>query len=249
MNEENQFHISFFKPTTERARRNRNKVVVLVSIWAIGVFGFHFLLRAIEKPTPEPVLIEFNEVWENVKADKATDAELQVFAHSVLQVAGKVFITPEHRAGLNNGLTWATFKLADSAQKVAIKEALVDFEKVAKEVEVLTEEKYQKAKSKLAALAIVPLGLKSNELIAKFLPLELRSNMLDNFPDGQKEVVATAMPLYTIHNQSVLTDMKFLGFPFHYFYSAVFLLILFIGICWFYSFSTDRINKKLGIYE
>jgi putative solute:sodium symporter small subunit len=249
MNEENQFHISFFKPTTERARRNRNKVVVLVSIWAIGVFGFHFLLRAIEKPTPEPVLVEFNKVWDKVKADEASTAELQIFAKSVLQVSGKVFIQPNHRAALNNGLTWATYKLADSAQKVAIMEALIDFEKVAKEVEVLTDDKYQKAKSKLAALAIVPLDLKPNELISKFLPLELRSNMMESFPEEQKQVVATAMPLYTIHNQSVLTDMKFLGFPFHYFYTAVFLLILFIGICWFYSFSTDRINKKLGIYE
>ncbi|PLX23768.1 MAG: hypothetical protein C0599_03830 [Salinivirgaceae bacterium] len=249
MNEENQFHISFFKPTTERARRNRNKVVVLVSIWAIAVFGFHFLLKAIEKPTPEPVLLEFNKVWDKVKADEASTAEMQVFAKSVLQVTGKVFIQPNHRAAFNNGLTWATFKLADSAQKVAIKEALVDFEKVAKNVEMLTDDKYQSAKSKLAALAAVPLGLNSNELIAKFLPLELRSSMMDSFSEKQKAVVAEAMPFYTIHNQSVLTDTKFLGFPFHYFYTAVFLLILFIGICWFYSYSTDRINKKLGIYE
>ncbi len=249
MNENNQFHISFFRPTTERARKNRNKVVWLVAIWAIGVFGFQFLLRAIEKPTPEPVLVEFNQVWDNVKSGNASDQELQTFAHSALQVAGKVFIKPEHRAALDNGITWATMKLADSAQKVAINRALLDFEKSASEVEVLTEEKYQSAKKKLAALARVPLGLKPNELLTKFLPLELRPNMAGEFTKENKKIVAEAMPLYTTHYQSVLTDTKFLGFPFHYFYTAVFLLILFIAICWFYSFTTDKINKKLQISE
>ncbi|HKK60734.1 MAG TPA: sodium/substrate symporter small subunit [Salinivirga sp.] len=249
MNENNQFHISFFRPTTERARKNRNKVVWLLAIWAIGVFGFQFLLRALEEPTPEPVLTEFNEVWDNVKSDNANKHELQTFAKSALQVTGKVFIKPEHRNALDNGITWATMKLADSAQKIAISQALIDFEKAAKDLEVLSDENYQTARNNLAALARVPLGLKSNELLTNFLPLELDSKMAGSFTDENKKIVAKAMPLYTIHNQSVLTDTKFLGFPFHYFYTSVFLLILFIVICWFYSFTTDKINKKLKISE
>ncbi|RKX20065.1 MAG: hypothetical protein DRP35_06675 [Candidatus Zixiibacteriota bacterium] len=43
--------------------------------------------------------------------------------------------------------------------------------------------------------------------------------------------------------------MRFLGFPFHYFYTAVFLLVLFVGLCWIFCFQTDRIYKKLGIEE
>ena len=57
------------------------------------------------------------------------------------------------------------------------------------------------------------------------------------------------MGLYLIHNRSVLTDTKFLGFPFHYFYTAVFLLILFVGLCWLYCIRTDMFHKKYGIED
>lgn len=249
MNEDNQFHISFFRPTTERARKNRNKVLVLLIIWVFGVFGFQILLRIMEKPTPEPVLTEFNQVWNQVKTNQATDPELQVFAKSLLQVTGKVFIEPEYRKALDNGITWATLQLADSAQQIAIMDALISFEKIAADIEMLGDETYNNAKNNLTALARVPLELHPNELLVRILPLELRSDMAAELTKENKEIIEEAMPLYTIHNRSVLTDTIFLGFPFHYFYTAVFLLILFIGICWFYSFTTDKINKKLHIYE
>jgi len=249
MNEDNQFHISFFRPTTERARKNRDKVLVLLIIWVLGVFGFQILLKILEKPTPEPVLTEFNEVWNQVKTNQATNAELQVFAKSVLQVTGKVFIEPEYRKALDNGISWATMQLADSAQQAAIMDALISFEKIAADIEMLSNEDYFNAKNNLTALASVPLGLHPNELLAKLLPLELRSEMVSELTKENKEIIERAMPLYTTHNRSVLTDTIFLGFPFHYFYTAVFLLIMFIGICWFYSFTTDKINKKLHIYE
>ena len=249
MDENNQFHISFFRPTTERAKKNRNKVLVLLVIWGFGVFGFQILLKVLEKSTPEPVLTEFNDVWSQVKSGQATDTELQVFARSVLQVAGKVFIEPEHRKAFDNGITWATMQLADSAQKTAIMNALISFEKIAADIEVLGEESYGTAKNNLTALAIVPLELHPNELLTRLLPMELRSEMADELTEENKEIIEKALPLYTTHNRSVLTDTIFLGFPFHYFYTAVFLLIMFIGICWFYSFTTDKINKKLHIYE
>lgn len=249
MNENNHYHISFFRPTTDRALKNRNKVVWLVAVWAIGVFGFQFLLRALEEPTPEPVQTEFNQVWEQVKTGNANKQELQTFAHCALQVTGKVFIKPEHRMALDNGITWATMHLADSAQKAAITQALVIFEKQAEDLEDLSDGNYQKAKDELAALASVPLGLKSDDLLTVFLPLELRSELAGEFTEANKKIVERAVPLYTTHNQSVLTDTKFLGFPFHYFYTSVFLLILFIAICWFYSFTTDKINRKLQISE
>jgi putative solute:sodium symporter small subunit len=57
------------------------------------------------------------------------------------------------------------------------------------------------------------------------------------------------MKKYLIHNQSFLTDFKFLGFPFHYFYTAIFLLILFVGLCWLYCVKADSLNAKLGIVD
>ena len=72
---------------------------------------------------------------------------------------------------------------------------------------------------------------------------------MESFDTESRDVVAEAMGLYLIHNRSVLTDLKFLGFPFHYFYTAVFLLILFVGLCWLYCVRTDLFNKKYGIED
>ncbi|MBW6500163.1 MAG: DUF4212 domain-containing protein [Bacteroidales bacterium] len=51
------------------------------------------------------------------------------------------------------------------------------------------------------------------------------------------------------HNQSALTDTVFLGFPFHYFYTAVFLLILFIVLCIVYNILVEWRLKKEGVTE
>ena len=249
MDKENNYHISFFKPTTDRSKYNRNMVLLLVSIWAVAIFGFHFLLRAIEKPTPEPQLITFIEVWDNVKSGDATADEITKFAQSTLHVAGKVFISTKHRAAIDNGITWATMQLADSAQKIAITDALVNFEKAANEASAVTDKEYIEAKLKLGALTQSVLNLNPNDILSKILPLELRSSGMDIFTEENKTIVETCMPFYTIHNRSVLTDTKFLGFPFHYFYTAVFLLILFIGLCWVYCYKVDKYNEKLGIVE
>ena len=58
-----------------------------------------------------------------------------------------------------------------------------------------------------------------------------------------------AMEKYLIHNRSFLTDSSFLGFPLHYFYTAQFLLILFIVLCLIYAKAVDKKNTRLGIEE
>ncbi len=224
-------------------------VLWLIGIWAIAIFGFHILMRVIEKPVPEPQLITFNEVWNDVKEGNAEDAALLKFANSTLHVAGKVFISTEHRAALDNGITWATFQLADSAQQAALLIALRDFEKAEAEAGAVTDADYISAKLKLGGLAQTILKLQPDEILAKILPLELKSSGIEALSNENKEIIETCMPFYTIHNRSVLTDTTFLGFPFHYFYSAVFLLILFIGLCWTYCYNVDQYNKKLGIEE
>jgi putative solute:sodium symporter small subunit len=57
------------------------------------------------------------------------------------------------------------------------------------------------------------------------------------------------MKLYLTHNQSVLTDTRFLGFPFHYFYTAFFLLVLFVFLCILYNLRMEMHLKKEGIVE
>jgi len=249
MDEKNNYHISFFKPTTERAKYNRNLVIWLIGIWAVAIFGFHFLLRVIEKPTPEPQLITFNKVWNNVKTENATNEEIAQFAQTTLHVAGKIFIKSEDRAALDNGISWATMQLADSAQKKAISKALQNFESVTANTQALTDENYISAKIELGALAASILNIDPQNVLAKILPLELHSSGIEIFTEQNKAIIESCMPFYTIHNRSVLTDTTFLGFPFHYFYTAVFLLMLFIALCWIYCYRVDKFNEKMEISE
>ncbi len=81
----NSYHISFFKPTTEQAKANRNMVVWLICVWAVAIFGFQILLRIIEKPTPEAAFITFAEVWENVKSEKLTGNVLTYCYNNVVK--------------------------------------------------------------------------------------------------------------------------------------------------------------------
>ena len=63
------------------------------------------------------------------------------------------------------------------------------------------------------------------------------------------DTLPQAMVLYLTHNRSFLTDTSFMGFPLHYYYTAQFLLILFIVLCLIYARATDKMNKRLGIEE
>ena len=57
------------------------------------------------------------------------------------------------------------------------------------------------------------------------------------------------MELYLVHNQSFLTDFNFLGFPFHYWYTVQFLLILFVVLCLIYAVAIEKTNKKFNFVE
>ena len=245
----NDYHISFFKPTTVQAKFNRNLVILLVCIWAVAVFGFHFLLRAIEKPTPEEAYTQYENVWENVKNENANVAEYQTFVHSTLSVLGKIFISAEERAVLGNAFSWTTYQLADSAQKEMLVTDVANLEKIKSEITIITDEKYVQAKNDLMMKLIPMLGLDTYDPRTRLAPIELVSADMKEFKDENIEEIPTIMSKYLIHNQSVLTDTKFLGFPFHYFYTAVFLLILFVFLCWLYCVRVDRRNKILNIQE
>lgn len=71
----------------------------------------------------------------------------------------------------------------------------------------------------------------------------------DQLPQEYITTIDKAMDFYLVHNRSAITDYTFFGFPFHYFYTAILLLALFIAICWVYAFNTERINKKFGIED
>jgi len=246
---QNDYHISFFKPTTPQAKWNRNLAIKLILIWAVAVFGFHFLLRAIEKPTPEEAYVKYEQVWENILSEDATTDDMQVFGNVTLSVLGKVFIKPEEKSALMNAISWTSFQLADSAQKILLQEQIAEFEKLKSEDISISDVAYIEAKNSLSLIASEIIGLDSKDVRSKILSVSLSSSQLESFKEENKSMIPTIMSTYLIHNQSVLTDFKFLGFPFHYFYTAVFLLILFVFLCWLYCVRVDAMNIKLDLEE
>ncbi|MCD4814411.1 DUF4212 domain-containing protein [bacterium] len=93
------------------------------------------------------------------------------------------------------------------------------------------------------------LGVTAESLEAKLLMVELSETRVDAMGQDVKDRLPGIMGLYLTHNQSVLTDARFLGFPFHYWYTAEFLLILFVLMCLSYCILIDRVHKKYQIIE
>jgi putative solute:sodium symporter small subunit len=247
--QENDYHISFFKPTTNSARRNRNMVVQFVLIWAVAIFGFQILLKILEKPTPEPAYTQFVSSWKNIEAGSPTLVDFQIAGQSALSVLGKVAIDPEHRAALDNAVSWMAFQIAGSNQQFEIQQSVARFESVAAATTDISDASYVVEKNKLIPVMVNLFNLQPTDVRGSIAPLEIKSSLMESFDAERRDVFVEAMGLYLIHNQSVLTDIKFLGFPFHYFYTAVFLLILFVGLCWLYCVRTDWFNKKYGIED
>lgn len=243
----NDYHISFFKPTTPQAVANRNMVVWLVLIWFVAIFGFHFLLWFIEKPTPEPAFVTFEQVWPKVEAGTANKSEMQELGQATLSVLGKMALGEEDRQVLDNAMSWAVLQLSDD--KASVIQKISDFEKMKSEITGLSEQGYIDAKKELSDKLGQVLNLSSLDVRSKILPLELSTKDIENMSDVTRQNLPAVMQKYLVHNQSFLTDFKFLGFPFHYFYTAIFLLILFVGLCWLYCVRTDQLNAKMGIID
>ncbi len=239
------YHISFFKPTTPQAVANRNMVIWLVLIWFVAIFGFHFLLWLIEKPTPQPAFTTFEKVWPKIEAGTANETEIQQFGQSTLSVLGKMALASDERVLLDKAMSWSLFQLSN--KKELLVEKIRDFEKLKSEITELSDPDYIAAKKKLSDELSPLLNISALDVRSKILPLELTSTNIEKLSETTKQRLPLIMKKYLIHNRSFLTDFKFLGFPFHYFYTAVFLLILFVGLCWLYCVRTDQLNAKLGI--
>lgn len=245
----NDYRISFFKPTTPIALYNRNLVVWLVCIWAVTIFGFQITLRLIEKPTPEPTYLSYESVWSEVVSENAQTGELKTFAQACLSVLGKNFIQPDEKAALDNALTWAVNQLIDPEEQNNLARQIGDFENLKASISNITEPEYVAAKDRLSAAISSLIGLDPLDVRSRLIATELASSGLDGFSAVSKEAIPGIMTKYLIHNQSFLTDFKFLGFPFHYFYTSIFLLILFVGLCLLYCIRIDRRNVVLGIED
>jgi len=219
MTNQDKYEVNFFKPLSEHAKGNKKLISRLAIIWAVAVFGFHFLLIFITTPTAEKTLSDFNSVWPQVVEDSSAANEAkQIFAKSVLMVLGKnIAVKDNHKAVLKESLSWSVYSMQETINS-----------------------------------AIVSIGLESegfDKIMRDLLPVSLLKVENASLSVESKKSLPEIMNLYLVHNQSFLTDFKFLGFPFHYWYTAQFLLILFVVLCLIYAVSIDKLNKKHEIVE
>ncbi|NQV18029.1 MAG: DUF4212 domain-containing protein [Armatimonadetes bacterium] len=251
MEKKNDYRISFFKPTTALSRTNRNLVILLVIIWAVAIFGFQILLRVMQKPVPESSMKTFEKVWSNIEQGIATQEEKVDFTNSVLSVLGKsVLISdPASRLVLINAVSSTIYGLIPEEAKETFLTEVANFEKKKENIQSLQDNDYLKAKANIINRLAPLLNLEPYSLKAKLLPLVISASEMEIFKPDNKEKLPDIMKLYLVHNRSILTDTNFLGFPFHYFYTAIFLLIMFVVLCWIYCFLIDRVHSKLGTDE
>ena len=221
--------MNFFKPRSPHSRADMKLILVLMIIWVVAVFGFQFLLMATNKPTPEPAYTAFEQVWEGVKNGTADTAGQQTFSRSILSVLGKnIAVKDPDKAILKEALSITVGKLVPAEQKAAMG----------------TETQTQVI---AAAIGLADTGfdkLMTDLLTTSIVPAD--SGVLS---DSSKDALPSIMKLYLVHNRSKLTDTRFLGFPFHYWYTAQFLLILFVVMCLVYAVLIDKINTKYDFTE
>lgn len=251
--ENKDYNISLFKPNSPYAKANSKLVIWLVIIWAIAVYGFQILLKVIEKPTPEESFTIYTEVKDKVNSGNATIAEKQKYAYATLSVLGKT-VKEDEKQTLVNAVNWIIYDIADTnaanimseiakiqEQKAKIQELGID------EYKVERKKLFDQETSFLNSIQSVT-NLSSNDIRSKLLPFYLKATDT-KLSEEDKASLDKIMSKYLIHNQSVLTDTQFLGFPFHYFYTAVFLLVLFVGMCLLYTVKIQSLNKKFNIQE
>lgn len=252
--ENKDYNISLFKPNTPYAKANSRLVIWLVVIWAISIYGFQILLKVIEKPTPEEAFTIYASVKDKVNDGTATTIEKQKYVYSTLSVLGKS-VNDEEKQVLVNAVNTTIYEIADTNAS----NIMAEVGKIQEQKAIINElgiDEYKVERRKLFEVETTFLNsiqeitnLSSNDIRSKLLPFYLKSTPVEKLTSEEKTSLDAIMGKYLIHNQSILTDIQFLGFPFHYFYTAVFLLVLFVGLCLIYTLKIQNLNKKFNIQE
>ncbi len=213
------YETNFFFPKSAFAKDNNKLIATIVIVWALAVFGFHGFMKAIEKPVPEENHIVYMAAVEALKAGTASIQQKQDVAKVYLTLMGR-YINLRGDADLQNAFTVLANGLLLEGQKID-KADLTN---------LITAINFKEDKVDVLLKNLVPYAI-SDAAIVKI--------------DYNK--ITPLMDKYLIHYRSFLTDTIFLGFPFHYFYSAIFSMVLFCGLCIFYCLRADKMTIKHGI--
>lgn len=256
MEKNDQYNFSIFKPRNLHGRKNRNVILTMLLIWAVAVFGFQFLLRGLEKPVPEKTLGLFESTWPKVISGEANLQEKQEFLLSLLLVNGKNMVKPEDKEVLANAISRISFMAIPDSLEPALFKGISELSALKSRLGSAKDQSYleimdsiRSGEKQLLGMLDPYSGFDNSSLESRILISSLRESYPSSFSDPAFASLPGIMQLYLTHNQSVLTDTKFIGFPFHYFYTAIFLLVLFVGLCIVYNILIERRLSKEGVVE
>ena len=236
------YHVNFFKPTSAHARANRNRIIFMILIWASTVFGFQLLLAFWNRPTPEPAYLTFTAQWEQMEAGTPLPhVEKQAFIRTLLHVIGKSGSLPEGDGMiLKQTLSWALCDILPEANQASFRMMIAG-----------VEEDPVNRRSVVdfagAVLGLEPTGF--DKLLANVLPGAVVPYAEETLHPDITAALPGIMERLLVHNRNPLTDFQFFGFPFHYWFTAQFTLLVFVLLCLAYARMADRDNKKYHFEE
>lgn len=250
-----QYDFNLFKPVSPYGKKNRNLIITLLIIWFVAIFGFQFMLILLQKPTPEQSLLVFEQAREKYLSGDSSVEVLKGLINPMISVAGKSSVKAADREVLNQAITHYVYRVVGNSQrdklKEYVKELSVTRDKLvnAKDAEYAgLQEKLAELKMHINEIANETTGVDPTQNKPAILPYALDPGY--SWPASVDDAaLVKVMQKYLIHNQSVLTDTKIMGFPLHYFYTAEFLLILFVLLSLFYSIRITQLQKKFSIIE
>jgi hypothetical protein len=176
--------------------------------------------------------------------------------NSLILVKGKNTVKPDDQKILNEAISCIAFNVIPDSIKSVIMVGISNINAMKGKISNAKDQEFLDLKTSIleeenniSSIAAPYFGFSDGSLEEKIF----LGSLLEIYPGSLSDTSLGRLPeimkLYLTHNQSVLTDTTFLGFPFHYFYTAVFLLILFIGLCIVYNILVEWRLKKEGIIE
>jgi len=230
MEESKSYDVNFFKPSTPFLKENIRAIVIALVIWGVATYGFQILLKIVETPTPEASYVAYQQVAPKL-ADGSASAEDKVTAANLyLAVLGKSAALLKNEP-LKAAFTSTVYNILPGSERqklVEVAAQVVEDKKV--DVGFINE----------------AIGITDNKAMMAVVPYALTAVSPDNMVMADPGLKPT-LDKFLIHNQSFLTDTIVLGFPFHYLYTALILLTLFVLICLIYCQVIDRLMKKYGM--
>ncbi len=230
MEESKSYDVNFFKPSTPFLRENIRAIVIGLVIWGVVTYGFQILLKIMETPTPEAPYAAFQKYAPSL-ADGSASAEDKVAAANMyLAVLGKSAALLQNDS-LKNAFTSTVYNILPAADQAA----LVD-----------TAAKAADDKTVDVGFINSAMGIAENKAMMAVVPYALSAVTPDKMAMFDP-ALTPVMDKFLIHNQSVLTDTIVLGFPFHYLFTALVTLTVFVLICLVYCYVIDGLMKKHGM--